>query len=334
MRTSELDYELPEELIAQRPAVPRDSSRLMVVDAATGEISDRVFYDFPGFLRPGDALVLNETKVLPARLVARRPGGGAAELLFLGEIDDGSWEVLARPSRRLKPGMELSVNGDSLRLLEPLGDGRWTIAATDVPALLGRHGRMPLPPYISATPEAEEEYQTVYARVPGSAAAPTAGLHFTERVLDGVDRAGAEVQKITLHVGTGTFSPVRTEELTEHQMHAERYFVPEETARRVGEAERVFAVGTTAARTLESWAASGELEGETELFVSPGYRWRAVDALLTNFHLPRSTLLAMVMSFAGKDLVREAYAVAVKERYRFYSFGDAMLLLNGGRGRV
>ena len=331
MRTDELGYELPEELVAQRPAVPRDSSRLMVIDVSTGEISHRIFHDLPGLLRPGDALVLNETKVLPARLIARRPGGGATELLFLGEIDGGSWEVLARPSRRLKPGMELSANGDSLRLLEPLGDGRWAVAATDVPALLGRHGRMPLPPYIGATPEAEGEYQTVYARVPGSAAAPTAGLHFTERVLDGVTRAGSRVEKITLHVGTGTFSPIRTENLDDHSMHAERYSVPQDTALTVWEAERVFAVGTTAARTLESWAASGEPEGETRIFIYPGYRWRAVDALLTNFHLPRSTLLAMVMAFAGKDLVREAYEVAVRERYRFYSFGDAMLLLNGGR---
>jgi S-adenosylmethionine:tRNA ribosyltransferase-isomerase len=305
----------------------------MVVDAATGEISHRVFREFPNLLRPGDALVLNETKVIPARLAARRPGGGAAELLFLGEIGDGAWEVLARPSRRLKPGMELSVNGDSLRLLKPLGEGRWAVAAGDASSLLERHGRMPLPPYIGATPEAEGEYQTVYARVPGSAAAPTAGLHFTERVLEGVARAGASVQKITLHVGPGTFLPIRAGDLSEHRMHAERYRVPEETARAIGEAERVFAVGTTATRTLESWATSGEREGETELFVYPGYRWRAVDALLTNFHLPRSTLLAMVMAFAGKDLVREAYETAVKERYRFYSFGDAMLLLNGGRGR-
>lgn len=333
MRTDELDYELPEGLIAQRPASPRDSSRLMVVDAATGGISHHIFHDLPSFLRPGDALVLNETKVLPARLAARRPGGGVAELLFLGEIGDGSWEVLARPSRRLKPGMELSANGNLLRLLEPLGEGRWTVAAGDVPSLLQRHGRMPLPPYISSTPEAEDEYQTVYARVPGSAAAPTAGLHFTERVLDGATGAGARIEKVTLHVGTGTFSPIRTEDLADHPMHAEHYSMTGEAARAVGEASRVFAVGTTATRTLESWATSGQCEGETELFVYPGYRWRAVDALLTNFHLPRSTLLALVMAFAGKDLVREAYEVAVRESYRFYSFGDAMLLLNGGRGR-
>ena len=333
MRTDELDYELPQALIAQRPAVPRDSSRLMVVDAATGNISHHTFRDLPGFLRPGDALVLNETKVIPARLAARRPGGGMAELLFLGELGDGTWEVLARPSRRLKPGMELSANGDLLRLLEPLGEGRWSVTAPDVPSLLQRHGRMPLPPYIGVTSEAEGEYQTVYARVPGSAAAPTAGLHFTERVLDGVTGAGGRISKVTLHVGTGTFSRIRTDDLADHPMHAERYSMPEETARAVGEASRVFAVGTTATRTLESWAATGEREGETELFVYPGYRWRAVDALVTNFHLPRSTLLALVMAFAGKELVKEAYELAVRERYRFYSFGDAMLLLNGGRGR-
>ncbi len=333
MRTDELDYELPQALIAQRPAVPRDSSRLMVVDAATGGISHHTFRDLPSFLRSGDALVLNETKVMPARLAAQRPGGGVAELLFLGELGDGAWEVLARPSRRLKPGMELSANGDLLRLLEPLGEGRWSVTAPDVPSLLQRHGRMPLPPYIGATPEAEGEYQTVYARVPGSAAAPTAGLHFTDRVLDGVTRAGGTISKVTLHVGTGTFSPIRTDDLADHPMHAERYSMPEATVRDVEEASRVFAVGTTATRTLESWAATGEREGETELFVYPGYRWRAVDALVTNFHLPRSTLLALVMAFAGKDLVREAYDLAVRERYRFYSFGDAMLLLNGGRGR-
>ena len=192
---------------------------------------------------------------------------------------------------------------------------------------------MPLPPYIEATSGAEREYQTVYARNEGSAAAPTAGFHFTRETLEEVERAGAGLARVTLHVGPGTFSPVRVEQLSEHEMHAEYYSVPEEAARAVGEARRVVAVGTTVARTLESWAASGEREGETEIFIYPGYRWRAVDVLLTNFHLPRSTLLAMVMSFAGKELVREAYETAVRERYRFFSFGDAMLLIGGGRGR-
>jgi len=331
--TRELDYELPEDLIAQRPAEPRDASRLMVVDAASGEIQHHVFRDLPWFLRPGDALVLNETKVLPARLVARRPGGGEAELLFLRELPGGRWEALARPSKRLRSGMELIAGGEVLTLVETLGEGRWSVSAGDVRGLLGRRGRMPLPPYIAATPEAEARYQTVYARNEGSAAAPTAGFHLTERVLREAEGAGAVVARVTLHVGTGTFLPVRVEDLREHRMHAERYLVPEGAERTVRGAERVVAVGTTVARTLESWAATGEREGETELFILPGYEWRCVDALVTNFHLPRSTLLAMVMSFAGTELVREAYEVAVQERYRFYSFGDAMLILNGGRLR-
>ena len=333
MLTSELDYELPQDLIAHKSASPRDSSRLMVVDAGTGDISHHVFRDLPGFLRPGDALVLNETKVLPARLDVRRPGGGETELLFLRELRDGAWEVMARPSRRLRAGMALSAGGEALRVVGPLEEGRWAVAGADVPGLLRRLGRMPLPPYVRATPEAEMGYQTVYARNEGSAAAPTAGLHFTEGVLGEVARVGVGVARITLHVGPGTFAPVRTEDLLEHRMHAERYVVPEEAARVVGGARRVVAAGTTVARALESWAASGAREGETDLFIRPGHEWKSVDALLTNFHLPRSTLLAMVMSFAGKDLVRAAYGVAVEERYRFYSFGDAMLLLNGGRSR-
>ena len=335
MRTSELDYELPETLIAQRPAEPRDASRLMVVDAATGSIEHHAFSDFPQFLRPRDALVLNETKVLPARLKARKPSGGEVELLFLKDLGPdrgGAWEVLARPSKRLKPGLDLEAGGESVGISEDLGEGRWAVVSHDVPGLLERHGRMPLPPYIEATPEAENRYQTVYAREAGSAAAPTAGFHFTDEVLQNAGRAGAQICRVVLHVGTGTFLPVRTERLEEHEMHAERYRVPEAAARSIGGAGRVFAAGTTVARTLETWAATGEREGESRLFVYPGYEWRTVDALLTNFHLPRSTLLAMVMSFGGQGLVREAYRVAVEERYRFYSFGDAMLVLNGGRG--
>ena len=330
MLTSELDYKLPEALIAQSPAEPRDSSRLMLVDAKSGNITHHIFRDLPRFLRPGDALVVNETKVLPARLHARRPGGGEVELLFLRALG-GGWEVLARPSKRLKPGMVLSAGADELEVVKSLGDGHWVVQGPDVRGMLERSGRMPLPPYIRPTERAEEAYQTVYARNPGSAAAPTAGFHFTERVLEEAERAGAEVARVTLHVGAGTFAPVRTETLEGHRMHAEYYYVPQAAARVVQGAERVVAAGTTVARTLESWAASGEREGESSLFVYPGYEWRAVDALLTNFHLPRSTLLAMVMSFGGKELVREAYRVAVEEGYRFYSFGDAMLLVNGGR---
>jgi S-adenosylmethionine:tRNA ribosyltransferase-isomerase len=331
--TSDLDYRLPEGLIAQRPASPRDSSRLMVVDVQKQSIEHRIFRDLPVFLRPGDALVLNETKVLSARLSARRPGGGETELLFLRELDAKGklWEVMARPSRRLRPGMTLSIGEEELHAVKPLGEGRWAIAGTDVPGTLKRHGNMPLPPYIEATPEAEREYQTVYARDEGSAAAPTAGLHFTEELLGEVQKAGARISRVTLHVGPGTFTPVRTEKLADHRMHAEHYRVPDEVARAVGDARRVVAVGTTVARTLESWAATGIHEGESELFIYPGYHWRAVDTLLANFHLPRSTLLAMVMSFAGEDLIREAYEIAVKERYRFFSFGDAMLLVGGGR---
>jgi S-adenosylmethionine:tRNA ribosyltransferase-isomerase len=331
MLTSELDYELPQELIAQQSASPRDSSRLMVVDVSTEEISHHVFRDLPRFLSPGDALVLNETKVLPARLKVSRPGGGETELLFLRELSGGVWEVMARPSKRLRAGMALSAGDEALRVVEPLGDGRWAVSAADVRGVLRRRGRMPLPPYVRATPEAEREYQTVYAREEGSAAAPTAGFHFTEEVLEQVEGVGVEVVRITLHVGAGTFTPVRTEKLRDHRMHAERYAVPDRAARAVPGARSVVAAGTTVARALESWAASGEREGETRIFIQPGYEWRCVDALLTNFHLPRSTLLAMVMSFAGKDLVRKAYETAVKERYRFFSFGDAMLLLNGGR---
>jgi len=330
--TSELDYALPKDLIAQRPAEPRDSSRLMVLDAKAATIAHHVFRDLPEFIRPGDALVLNETKVIPVRLLARRPGGGKVELLFLRDLG-GPWEALVRPSKRLKPGMALAVGGDELEAVKSLGEGRWMIVGEDLRGTMERSGRMPLPPYIEPTAEAERAYQTVYARHPGSAAAPTAGFHFTEAVLEEAQRKGAEISRVTLHVGTGTFAPIRTESLQDHRMHAEHYAVPEEAARTIKDAARVVAAGTTVARTLESWAASSERVGESRLFIHPGYEWRRVDALLTNFHLPRSTLLAMVMSFAGKELVRKAYRVAVEERYRFYSFGDAMLIVNGGRRR-
>lgn len=329
MLSSELDYDLPEALIAQKPAEPRDSSRLMVVNVKSGQISHHIFRDLPRFLRPGDAVVLNETKVLPARLMARKPGGGKVELLFLRDLG-GLWEVLARPSKRLKPGLKLTAGDDDLWLVEPLGEGRWTVKGSDVRSTLERAGHMPLPPYIRPTEETERAYQTVYARTPGSAAAPTAGFHFTDGLLREVSEV-ARIARVTLHVGTGTFTPLRTENLQDHRMHAEYYSVPVEAVRTVEAADRVVAVGTTVARTLESWAASGEREGESELFVYPGYEWRTVDTLLTNFHLPRSTLLAMVMSFAGVELVREAYRIAVERHYRFYSFGDAMLLVDGGR---
>src|SRR4028118_669155 len=250
---SDLDYELPEALIAQVLAEPRDASRLMVLDAAAGTIEHRTFRDLPLFLRPGDALVLNETQVLPARLKVRKPTGGEVELLFLRDLGrNNAWEALARPARRLKPGGRLLAGDEKLDLLENLGEGRWSVSAPDVPGLLERHGRLPLPPYIEATAEAEARYQTVYAREPGSAAAPTAGFHFTEEVLRGTERAGAAVARVTLHVGTGTFLPVRTEKLEDHRMHAERYDVPAEASRLVEGAGRVVAAGTTVARTLET----------------------------------------------------------------------------------
>lgn len=335
MLTSELDYELPDALIAQRPAEPRDASRLMVLDANRGTISHHTFRDLPRFLLPEDALVLNETKVLPARLNARKQSGGKVELLFLRDLGPGhkgAWEVLARPSKRLRPGLRLCAGEDVLEIAESLGEGRWAVTANDVRGLLERCGEMPLPPYIHTTQETQGRYQTVYARNAGSAAAPTAGLHFTEAVLEEARETGASIARVTLHVGIGTFMPVRSERLEEHVMHAEYYSVPDPAASAVTGAHRVVAAGTTVARTLETWAATGGMEGDSTLFIYPGYRWRAVDALLTNFHLPRSTLLAMVMSFGGKDLLVEAYRVAVEERYRFYSFGDAMLILNGGRG--
>ncbi len=330
MLTSELDYHLPEALIAQKPAELRDSSRLMVVDVREGTIAHHVFRDLPRFLHPKEALILNETKVLPARIVAHKTSGGEVELLFLRDLG-GPWEVLARPSKRLKPGLVLTVGEDELGVVKSLGDGHWVVEGRDVRGMLERSGRMPLPPYIRPTADAESAYQTIYARNPGSAAAPTAGFHFTERVLAETERAGAEIARVTLHVGTGTFAPIRADKLEEHRMHAEFYSVPEYTVQTVKKAARVVAAGTTVARTLETWVASGEREGESRLFIYPGYEWRAVDVLLTNFHLPRSTLLAMIMSFGGAELVREAYLVAVEERYRFYSFGDAMLLLGGGR---
>jgi S-adenosylmethionine:tRNA ribosyltransferase-isomerase len=329
--TSELNYKLPEDLIAQKPAAPRDSSRLMVVDVRNRTFEHCIFRELPRFLQWGDTLVLNDTKVLPARLFAHRPGEGETELLFLRKLgtEDGAWEVMARPSKRLRAGMMLSIGGDKLRVLEPLGEGRWSVAGADVPGLLQQHGRTPLPPYVRVTPEAEKAYQTVYARNPGSAAAPTAGLHFSREVLGEVERVGARISRVTLHVGRGTFTPVRTERLVDHQMYAEHYCVPDEATEIIAHAKRVVAVGTTVARALESWVATGSQEGESELFIRPGYRWRVVDVLLTNFHLPRSTLLAMVMAFADKELIREAYEAAVKERYRFFSFGDAMLLVGG-----
>jgi S-adenosylmethionine:tRNA ribosyltransferase-isomerase len=313
MRSSELDYELPPELIAQHPAARRDASRLLVFRRETGEVRHGAFADLPDELC-GELVVVNDTRVVPARLRLRRESGGEAEVLLLERVEgDGLWEGLARPSRRLRPGERLGP----VELLEPLGDGRWRLRLHGEPA-----GEAPLPPYIHEPLADPERYQTVYADDAGSAAAPTAGLHFTPELLRRLD-----VERVTLHVGLDTFRPLATETLEEHELHGERYAVRPEAWERIRAADRVLAVGTTTVRVLETVASNTVLQGRTSLFVTPGHRFRRVDALLTNFHLPRSTLLALVMAFAGVEETRRLYELAIDERYRFYSFGDAMLIL-------
>jgi S-adenosylmethionine:tRNA ribosyltransferase-isomerase len=313
MRTAELDYDLPEELIAQRPLERRDSSRLLVYERSSGDVRHRRFGDLPDELAQGSLVVVNDTRVVPARLRARRPTGGEAEVLLLEPMEDGIWEALARPSRRLRAGMRLG----QVELLEHRGEGRWLVRLEGAPA-----GEAPLPPYIVEPLADPERYQTVYADEEGSAAAPTAGLHFTRDLLGRLD-----VEQITLHVGLDTFCPVSAEILEEHEIHSERYRVEERAWQRIAAAERVVAVGTTTVRVLESLVRGAPLEGRTSLFVTPGFEFRRVDALVTNFHLPRSTLLALVMAFAGVEETRRLYRTAIDERYRFYSFGDAMLVL-------
>ena len=313
MQTSELDYELPPELIAQRPLDRRDESRLLVYDRASGSIGHRVFHDLPDLLPRGTLVVVNDTRVLPARLTLQRPGGGAAEVLLLEPGDEGTWEALARPSRRLRPGMRLGP----VELVEPRGEGRWRVRLDGEP-----DGETPLPPYIVEPLADPERYQTVYADAAGSAAAPTAGLHFTPDVL-----ARLHVEHVTLHVGLDTFRPVTAATLAEHELHSERYRVSAEAWARIRAAGHVTAVGTTTVRVLESLARGAPLEGRTRLFVTPGFQFLRTDALVTNFHLPRSSLLALVMAFGGVEETRSLYEVAIAERYRFYSFGDAMLLL-------
>ena len=313
MRSSDLDYELPRELIAQRPVEPRDASRLLVYRRSSGEIRHATFADLPAELS-SELLVVNDTRVVPARLKLRRETGGEVEVLLVERLDDdGAWEALARPSRRLREGEQLGP----VQLLESLGEGRWRIRLTGEPA-----GEMPLPPYIGEPLGDPARYQTVYAAAAGSAAAPTAGLHFTPALL-----ARFEVERVTLDVGLDTFRPLSTETVEDHPLHGERYRVKADVWERITAAERVLAVGTTSVRVLETVARTGELSARTRLFITPGFVFRRVDALLTNFHLPRSTLLALVMAFAGVEQVRELYGTAIAEGYRFYSFGDAMLIL-------
>ena len=309
--TRELDYDLPPELIAQRPAERRDASRLLVYERGTGAVRHRTFADLAAEAN-GALVVVNDTRVVRARLRGERPGGGEAEVLLLEPGADGVWEALARPSRRLRPGMRLGA----VELLEPLGGGRWRVRLEGEPA-----GEPPLPPYIVEPLADPERYQTVYGRRVGSAAAPTAGLHFTPGLLERL-----QVERVTLHVGVDTFRPISAPTLAEHRIHSERYEVAPAAWERIVAAERVLAVGTTTARVLETLADGAPLTGRTELFITPGFRWQRVDALLTNFHLPRSSLLALVMGFAGVEETRRLYRLAIEERYRFLSFGDAMLL--------
>jgi S-adenosylmethionine:tRNA ribosyltransferase-isomerase len=319
MRSSELDYQLPQELIAQHPPTRRDRSRLLVFCRDTGEIRHRVFADLPEEVTD-ELVVVNDTKVIPARLRLRRATGGAVELLLLERTEGALWEALARPSRRLRPGERLSSIADpqhAVELVAPIADGRWRVRVEGEPA-----GEAPLPPYIREPLADQGRYQTVYADEPGSAAAPTAGLHFTRELLGRLD-----VERVTLHVGLDTFRPLTAETVEEHDLHGERYSVEPAAWRRIRAAGRVLAVGTTTVRVLETVIRTDELEGRTTLFVTPGFEFQRVDALLTNFHLPRSTLLALVMAFVGVDTTRELYRVAIAERYRFYSFGDAMLVL-------
>jgi S-adenosylmethionine:tRNA ribosyltransferase-isomerase len=314
MKSSELDYSLPPELIAQHPLERRDGSRLLVHDRAAGETRHRRFDELQDELADDTLVVVNDTRVLPARLRLQRPGGGEAEVLLLERLgENGTWEGLARPSRKLKAGQRLGP----VELLEPLGEGRWRLRLEGEPA-----GEAPLPPYVHERLDDPERYQTVYAEREGSAAAPTAGLHFTPELL-----ARLDVERVTLHVGLDTFRPVAAEDLAEHALRSERYEVTAESWARIESAERVLAIGTTTVRVLESLARGAPLAGRTELFVTPGFEFRRVDALLTNFHLPRSTLLALVMAFAGVEETRRLYRVAIEEGYRFYSFGDAMLVL-------
>lgn len=342
MRLDDFDYTLPEELVAQEPLAERDASRLLVLGRRTGATDHRLFRDLPEYLRPGDLLVLNDAKVVPARLVGRKAEtGGRVEMLLsmpLGAPDGGRWRCIGQASKAIRPGARLDFDGLLAEVLEARGQGVYDLRfdTADLFAALERVGRVPLPPYIrrKASDEDRERYQTVFAQRPGAVAAPTAGFHFTRALLDRVREMGVEVARVTLYVGAGTFLPVRTPVVEEHRMHAERFQVPEETAIAVAAVRarggRVVAVGTTAARTLES--ASSELgvvapgDGVSELYVYPGYRFRVVDALVTNFHLPRSTLLLMVSALAGREPVLAAYREAVERRYRFFSYGDAMLI--------
>ena len=341
MELSDLDYELPPELIAQIPAPSRDASRLLVIDRARGGFEDHGFAELPDLLRPGDCLVVNNSRVIPARVLARDAGGREVELLFFEAIDRSRWRALTRPGRRSRAGAELEAGGARLRVVGADADGPRVVERLDgsIDELLRERGVPPLPPYIErfAAPTAAdlERYQTIYARPPGSVAAPTAGLHFTPAVLDSLRRRGVELHELTLHVGPGTFRPLKTARVEDHALPPERIAIPPSVADAVNRARdghrRVVAVGTTTTRALESAVgADGRLravDGDAGLYITPGYTFRVVDALLTNFHLPRSSLLVLVAAFAGREPILKSYGHAVRAGYRFYSYGDATLIL-------
>jgi S-adenosylmethionine:tRNA ribosyltransferase-isomerase len=352
MKTGQLDYELPPDLIAQEPTGDRTESRLLVLDRQAGTLADSRFFDLGQFLRPGDCLVLNDTKVLPARFLARRQTGGRLEGLFLAQSQNELWEVMIKGGGKIRPGEEILLLGrdgepaETAGVLEKLSEGRCLIKPNglDSPiAILDRIGLPPLPPYIKRpgrdrADEDRQRYQTVYAQNPGAVAAPTAGLHFTSDLLEQLRQREIELAYLTLHVGTGTFKPVTTEDLEDHPIHAEQVLLAPQTAQTVnrvrGRKGRIIAVGTTSTRSLESAAIQTDagwqvqpFAGPTRLFITPGYTFKIVDCLITNFHLPRSTLLALVAAFAGLDTILAAYHHAIQQRYRFYSYGDAMLIL-------
>ena len=341
MRKSDFYFDLPEELIAQTPLERRDSSRLLHLDKVTGALEHRHFYELLDYLREGDCMVFNDSRVLPARLIGARPTGGSVELVLLRDLGEGRWECLSRPGRKTKPGTEILFgNGELKATVESVAEGGNRIVRFDYEGIflevLERLGKMPLPPYIKEELQDSERYQTVYSREIGSAAAPTAGLHFTKDLMEKIAAKGVKLCYVTLHVGLGTFRPVKAEEIEDHEMHSEFCIIPEETARIVSETKkkggRVIAVGTTSCRTLESFAREdGSLpatSGWTNIFIYPGYTFKCIDALVTNFHLPESTLIMLVSALAGREHVLHAYEEAVKERYRFFSFGDAMFINN------
>jgi S-adenosylmethionine:tRNA ribosyltransferase-isomerase len=327
VRVSEFDYELPTELIAQHPVAQRSASRLLHLDARTGAIADLAFADLPGLVDERDALVLNDTRVVKARLAGRKASGGRIELFVERALDAREALALIRASHPPAPGSQVFIEDIPVEIESRDGELYRVCFSQPIESVLERFGVVPLPPYIRHAPLAEdaERYQTVYAAAPGAVAAPTAGLHFDQEVLDQVKQRGAVIAKITLHVGFGTFQPVRVDEIEAHRMHSEFYRIPGETLKAIS-GKRVLAVGTTALRALEAAHLSGKLEGETDLFITPGFRFRVVQRLLTNFHLPKSTLLMLVSAFAGLENIRKAYAHAIAERYRFFSYGDAMLI--------